>query len=90
MKFGRNVVKEGTTQKNYHDEDKKYAINIINSQFKGLVVWGLWQINHCRLFNAKSFFMQILLFQTIRFSKSTQFNSQKHYYFKLFSLFKQS
>ncbi len=25
--FGRNVVKEETTQKNYQDEDKKSAIN---------------------------------------------------------------
>ena len=25
MKFGRNVVKEETTQKNYQDEDKKSA-----------------------------------------------------------------
>ena len=27
MKFGRNVVKEETTQKKYQDEDKKSAIN---------------------------------------------------------------
>ena len=43
----------------------------------GLVVWVLWHGNLCRLFNAKSIFMQIVLFQTIQFSMSTQFNSQK-------------
>ena len=30
-----------------------------------------------------------ILFQTIQFSINTQFNCQKHFYFKLFSLFKQ-
>ena len=30
-----------------------------------------------------------VLFQTIQFSMSTQFNCQKRYYFKLFSLVKQ-
>ena len=40
-------------------------------------------------FNAKSIFMQIVLFQAIQFSMSTQFNCQKHFYFKPFSLFKQ-
>ena len=49
----------------------------------------LWHINLSRLFNAKSIFMQIVLFQTIQFSMGTQFNWQKHFYFKRFSLFKQ-
>ena len=40
----------------------------------GLVVWVLWHINLCRLFNAKSIFIQIVLFQTIQFSMSTQFH----------------
>ena len=57
--------------------------------FGWLVVWVLWHINLCRLFNAKSIFMKIVLFQTIQFSMSTQFNCQKHFYFKLFSLVKQ-
>ena len=35
-----------------------------------LVGWVLWHINLCRLFNAKSIFMQIVLFQKIQFSKS--------------------
>ena len=42
-----------------------------------LVVWlvgFLWHINLCKLFNAKSIFMKIVLFQTIQFSMSTQFN----------------
>ena len=34
-------------------------------------------------------YKQSVLFQTILFSMSTQFNCQKHFYFKLFSLFKQ-
>ena len=36
-----------------------------------LVGWVLWHINLCRLFNTKSIFMQIVLFQTIQFSMST-------------------
>ena len=54
-----------------------------------LIVWVLWHINLCGLFNAESIFMQIVLFQTIQFSMRTQFNCQKHFYFKLLSLFKQ-
>ena len=38
-----------------------------------LVVWVLWHINLCRLFNAKSIFMKIVLFQTIQFRVSMQF-----------------
>ena len=38
-----------------------------------LVGWVLWHINLCRLFNTKSIFMKIVLFQTIQFSISTQF-----------------
>ena len=33
--------------------------------------------------------MKIVLFQTIQFSMTTQFNCQKYFYFKLFSLLKQ-
>ena len=33
--------------------------------------------------------MQIVLFQTIQFTMSTEFNSQKQFYFELFNLFKQ-
>ena len=33
-----------------------------------LLVWFLWHINLCRLFNAQSIFMKIILFQTIQFS----------------------
>ena len=39
------------------------------------------------LFNAKSIYMKIALFQLFQFSMNTQFNCQKHFYFKLFSLF---
>ena len=38
-----------------------------------LVVWVLWYINLCRLFNAESIFMKILLLQTIQFSICMQF-----------------
>ena len=54
-----------------------------------LVVWILWHIKLCRLFNAKSIFIQIVLFQTIQFSMITQINYQNHFYFKLLSLVKQ-
>ena len=33
----------------------------------------LWHINLCRLFNAKSIFMKLVLFETIQFRISTQF-----------------
>ena len=64
----------------------RLLLKIVNDS---LVGWVLWHINFCKLFNAKSIFMQIVLFKTIQFSISTQFNCQKHSYFKLFSLFKQ-
>ena len=54
--------------------------------FFWLVGLVLWHINLYRLFNAKSIFMQIVLFQTLQFSMSTQFNCQKHFYFKQISL----
>ena len=54
-----------------------------------MVVWVLRHINLCRLFNAKSIFIPIVLLQIIQFSMSTQFIRQQHFYFKLFSLFKQ-
>ena len=57
--------------------------------YNWLVGWFLRHINLCRLFNAKSIFMQIVVFQTIQFCMSTQFNCRKHFYFKLFNLFKQ-
>ena len=63
-------------------------IGYVISRF-GPVVQVLWPIKFCRLSNAKSIFMQIVLFQTIQFRMSTQFNCQKHSYFKLINLFKQ-
>ena len=48
-----------------------------------MVGWVLWHIKLCRLFNAKSIFMQIVLFQPVQFSMSTQFNYQRNFYFKL-------
>ena len=38
-----------------------------------LVGWILWHTNLWRLFNAKSIFMKLVLFQTIQFRISTQF-----------------
>ena len=61
-------------------------IDILVGWLDGLV---LWHINLCRLFNAKSIFVQLVLFKKIQFSMTTQFTCQKHFYFKLFSLFKQ-
>ena len=43
-----------------------------------IVCLGLWHINLCRLFNAKSILKQSVLFQTIQFSMSTQFNCQNN------------
>ena len=47
-----------------------------------LFVWILWHINLCRLFNAKSIFMKIVLFQTIQFSIRTQFKCEKTFLFQ--------
>ena len=41
-----------------------------------LVGWGLWHINLCRLFTTKFIFMQIVKFEMIQFSMSTQFMSK--------------
>ena len=49
-----------------------------------LVVWVLWHINPCRLFNAKSIFKQITSSLS---NNSVQFNSQECFYFKPFSIF---
>ena len=47
--------------------------------------WWWWPVNLCRLFKAKSiFFGKSALFKRIQFSIRTQFNGQKHFYFKLF------
>ena len=47
----------------------------------------LWHINHCKLFNAKFIlYIRTVLFTTIQFSINTQFECQKQFYFKLFSL----
>ena len=45
-------------------------------QISCLVVWVLWHINLCRLFNAKSILMKTVLFQTIQFGISTQFKCE--------------
>ena len=55
--------------------------------FRGwLVVWALWHINLCRLFNAKSIFMKIVLFQTIQFSISMQLKCKYSLFVKNISI----
>ena len=55
-----------------------------------LFFYLLWHNYLCSLFNDKSSFIKITtLFQKLQFSISTQFNRQKHFYFKLFSLIQQ-
>ena len=65
-----------TPQTNMYPNIVKYLTHPIG----WLVVWFLWHIKLCRLFNAKSMFIQI--FQTIQFSMSTQFNCQKTFVFQ--------
>ena len=48
------------------------------------VLFQTIQFNVCTVSMSKT-----VLFQTTEFSISTQFNCQKHFYFKLFSLVKQ-
>ena len=56
---------------------RKYANKYVSvcrkTHYWLLVGWFLWHINLCMLFNAKSNFMKIVLFQTIQFNISTQF-----------------
>ena len=42
-----------------------HQIQMIFKQMHWLVVWVLWHINLCRLFNAKSIFIQIVKLATI-------------------------
>ena len=51
----------------------------VNKCWSLMVGWVLWHINLCRLFNAKSIFIQ-----TIQFSMSTQFNCKKTFLFQAF------
>ena len=75
----------------YH---KRWLVGWLAGWLAGWLVGclGLWHINLCSLFKAKSIFMKIVLFQTIQFRMSTQFKfkynltMKKHFYFKLFSL----
>ena len=47
----------------------------------------LWHINYCWLFNAKSIlYVWTVLFQTIQFNISKQFDCKKQFYFKQFPL----
>ena len=69
--------------------------NILNSIYwvwvhkSVLVDWVLWHINHWKLFNAKSIFIKIVLFQTIQLSINTQFKCEKNN-LMVFGLIKQS
>ncbi len=68
------------------------AANYISLLIKG-VGWliGFYGISTFVGYLTPNPFLCILsvLFKTIQFSMSTQFNCQKHFYFNLFSLFKQ-
>ena len=80
--------RQGFNPRLIHAKDsKKHSVilGIDQGEVDWLVVWVLWHINLCRLFNAKSIFMKIVLFQTIQFTMSTQF-VKEHFYFKQFSL----
>ena len=71
-------------------DDLEFREKVCKKQNSWLIVWVLWHINLCGLFNANPFlYKQSVLFQAIQFSMRTQFNFQKYLYFKLFSLFKQ-
>ena len=47
------------------------SLGLLDIPLNWLVVWVLWHINLCRLFNAKSIFIQII--SLVQFSMSTQF-----------------
>ena len=64
---------------------------LLNFFAEKLFDWVLWHINLCRLFHAKSIITQLFLFQTVstHFKYKYSLIDKKHFYFKLFSLFKQ-
>ena len=61
----------------------------VNSTFFRLVVWlfGFYGISTFVGYLMPNPFLYLV--QTIQFSISTQFNGQKHFYFKLYNLIKQ-
>ena len=74
------------TEKEKNENLLKFVIAENNSSYLNchnigwLVVFFFWHIKLCRLFDVKSIFIQIVLFQTfliqtIQFSISMQFNS---------------
>ncbi len=82
------------TKKNLERKRKKEDIKLKESKIKTkyfcLFVWVLWHINLCRLFNAKSIFIQInsSISNNSVWQKVHSLNA-KNIYFKLFSLVKQ-
>ena len=44
-------------------------VGVLSLDRDAVIVWVIWHINLCRLFTAKSIFMQIVVFQTIQFSR---------------------
>ena len=93
-----NNEKESDSMEKIEKQSNPKVMNLLRNKVDGYMIflcvvvgWVLWYINPCRLFNAKSiFYTKSVLFLTIQFSMSTQFNCQEHFYFKLFSLFRQS
>ena len=61
-------------------------LNEERKDFNELVVWVLWHINLCRIFNAKSIFIQIVIFQTIQLRMSTQFKLSKTFLFQVIQI----
>ena len=61
------------------------SADFLNTQLNGKTV--LFQVIQFRISTVSM--LKTVLFQAVQFSKSTQFNCQKYFYLKLFSLVKQ-
>ena len=79
---GKNFCQDKINLQNNHWlalSQQDVLILMRNKHFVHIIVYGVITSNGD----------VIPLFQTIQFSMSTQFDCQKHFYFKIFSLFKQ-
>ena len=57
MVSGKKMKKEPKEKKKPYSVPQKEGVK--EEEYRGLVVWVLWNNNLCRLFNAKSIFIQI-------------------------------
>ena len=91
-KLSKNSTKETWRQYHWKDRDHLWWDPKPRNEVICLFVW-LVEFNCISNFVGNlmpnPFFIQVVQFQTNRFSISTQFNWQKHLYFKQFSLVKQ-